>query len=160
MMKKRSEPKPFESEAEIKSALMGYLARREYTRQELTDRLSARCDAAMLASVLDQFEEAGYQSDQRFAGVLLRSKSQQGYGLRRVQMDAKRKGLDNTLMQEAEESEEIDWFELAKSVYQRKFSQPLEKGDYKGYQKRQRFMVNRGFSFDQIRYAMESSPEE
>jgi regulatory protein len=159
-MKKQVNPKPLETESEIKSSLMGYLARREYSKQELIDRLSARCDKTMLLKVLEQFEEAGYQSDERFAGVLLRSKSQQGYGLRRVQMDAKRKGLDSNLIQEAEEQEEIDWFEQARSVYQRKYSTKLEKGDYKEYQKRQRFMINRGFSFDQIRYAMESSSED
>jgi regulatory protein len=159
-MKKKSEPKILDNEADIRSALLNYLARREYSRQELLDRLANRCEQALLHTVLDRFEEAGYQSDERFAGVLLRSKSQQGYGLRRVQMDAKRKGLEDSLILQAEEAEEVDWFELAKSVYLRKYREPVAKGDYKTIQKRQRFMLNRGFSFDQIRYAMDSEQND
>lgn len=152
--------KYLESESELRKALIALLSRREYSRAEIEHKYSSRCDAKLLAAVLDDFHEAGYQSDQRCAGMIVRSKAQQGYGKMRVLQDARRRGVSDDLIEDALREEAIDWFENARRVYRSKFGMPLKDYDRKSYEKRMRFMLSRGFSFEEIKFATEFTDEE
>ena len=57
----------------------------------------------------------------------------------------------NQLLDQAE----VDWFELAKTTAQQKFGDNYPV-DVKEKAKRIRFLQYRGFSFDQINYAIEN----
>ena len=52
----------------------------------------------------------------------------------------------------------IDWFELAVQVFEKKYAGKLIAYS-KGQQKQQRFLYFRGFTHDQIHYAIESSKD-
>ncbi|WP_372739208.1 regulatory protein RecX [Neptunomonas sp.] len=145
-----------ESEAEIRSAVISLLARREYSRAEIEHKYRDKYDAVELASVLDQCQANGYQSDQRFAEMLVRSKAGQGYGLLRILQDGKRKGLSETLLKDCIREQAPDWFELAASLCQRKFKEGVDTQDRKLYEKRMRYLLSRGFSYEQAKYAIES----
>jgi len=148
-----------EQASEIKQAVVQLLARREHSRQELRNKLRSRCESeSLLEQVIDECEQLGYQSDRRTGEMLLRARANQGYGLMRIRQDARQKGLDNELVNSLLEELDLDWFELAKECYLRKYSQPLD-GDYKLRAKRMRFLSGRGFSIDQINYAMAPSED-
>lgn len=147
------------SEKELWNKSIQYLSRREYSRKELFVKLGKQSPEAV-DSVLDTLEKDGYLSDRRFTESFIRLRVAQGHGLNRVRFDLKKKGVEASLISEVLEELEIDWYELATEVYRRKYSQPLHKTDYKERSKRMRFMSQRGFSMDEIRYSLENSEHQ
>lgn len=134
------------------------LARREYSRAELTQRLLSREHSAeAIAACLDELASEGLQSDTRFSQSFLRSRVARGQGPLKVRVELERRGVERSLvattLAEAEREGEVDWFELACEVLARRFSQggdtPRERA------RRERFLASRGFNFEQIRHALE-----
>ncbi|MCE8020827.1 regulatory protein RecX [Halomonas sp. MCCC 1A11036] len=134
------------------------LARREYSRAELAQRLSARIHSPeAIDDCLDALAEAGLQSDARFAESFLRSRVTRGQGQLKIRAELERRGVERTLiaavLAEVEQESEIDWFELAREVLERRFSSPGDSPRERA--RRERFLASRGFDFEQIRYALE-----
>lgn len=146
-----------ETEAEIRCAVISLLARREYSRAEIEQKYRDKCDPTILANVLDRCQADGYQSDPRFAEMLIRSKVNQGYGLLRILQEGKRKGLNETLLKETIQEQAPDWFELAIALCERKFKDKTDKQDRKLYEKRMRYLLARGFTYEQAKYAIDSA---
>lgn len=151
-------PEPLTTK-ELWHRAISLLARREYSAKELADKLAALAEPESVAEVLQQLISDGYQSDQRFTESFIRMRVGQGHGENRIRFDLQRKGIPAELIAECLEMQEIDWFELALDQYRRKYRGTAVAGDYKERAKRMRFMSQRGFSMDQIRYA-ESAVEE
>ena len=147
--------KPTElSESELRVAAIGLLSRREYSRHELYQKLIARTSSeTYLLQLLDQLIQSGYQSDQRFTETFLRSRINRGLGQMRIERELKEKGIDRDLIEQVFQ-DEIDWFELAYDCGLRKF-RSLDLNDYKERQKAFRYLAYRGFSMDQIHFAIE-----
>lgn len=147
--------KPAElSDSELRVAAINLLSRREYSRHEMFQRLEPRSkDESQLQKLLDKLVEAGYQSDQRFAESFLRSRINRGLGQMRIARELKDKGIDSDLIEEMM-SLDTDWFQLAYESGMKK-SQSLDFNDYKDKQKLFRYLAYRGFSMDQIQYALE-----
>jgi regulatory protein len=149
-----------ETEAKIRNAVIALLARREYSRSEIEQKYRDKYDAVLLERVLDHCQEAGYQSDQRFAEMLVRSKVNQGHGLLRILQDGKRKGVSEALLKQSIQMQAPDWFALAAELYQRKFKEKTDKQDRKLYEKRMRFLLSRGFTYEQAKHAFETADTE
>lgn len=136
---------------------IGLLARREYSRAELAQRLRKKAfDEAAIDECLTALVEQGLQSDARFAASFVRSRLLRGQGVIRIKGELRQRGVDqealNVAFAEVEESEQVDWFELARETLARRFDAP---GDNpKERARRERFLANRGFDFEQIRYAL------
>ncbi|GAA0695524.1 recombination regulator RecX [Marinobacterium maritimum] len=146
--------KMLENEADIRNAAIALLARREYSRAELVRKLGPRVEAeTMLASVLNQLEQDGYQSDQRFAEVFARSRLGSGYGQMRIRQELQRKGIARERIEQVLLEQETDSRQLALECHQRRFGE-TSPADQKEYARRMRFLVNRGFSFEDARYAI------
>lgn len=143
-----------ETESELRNAAFALLARREYSRSELERKLGQRCeDPELVQQVLDRFAEDGYQSDERFARVLARSRLGSGYGAMRIRQELRQKGVESTLIEQVLEEESSDGYQQALECCQRRFGdQPP--AEPKEYAKRMRFLVNRGFSFDEAKRAI------
>jgi len=152
--------KALETEADIRNAAIGLLARREYSRAELWRKLSPRVEeAALLEQALDRLQEAGYQSDERFAEIFTRSRLSSGYGVQRVRQELRQKGIDAELVVQALEAAEFDGSAQALDICRRRFGeQPPDSP--KEYARRMRFLVNRGFSFDEAKKAINAAAEE
>jgi len=144
---------------QLKHRAIGLLSRREYSRTELSRKLntvaldvSDELRYQLSETVLDDLIELGYQSDLRFASGFVRYKAQSGNGPLKISKELMYKGVDRKLLDIVIEEEQIDFFEIAADLMVRKYS--LEKlSDYSNYQKAFRYMANRGFSTDQIKYA-------
>lgn len=140
----------------VRIAAMDLLARREYSRKGLTEKLEKRFEEkALISQVLDRLQEDGLQSDQRFTEAFVRSRLYRGHGLQRIRMDLCQKGVSDSLLTEVVNLLDIDWYSQARDVAQKKFG-ALPPVDAKEKAKRVRFMKYRGFSFDQIDYALKS----
>jgi regulatory protein len=66
------------------------------------------------------------------------------------------KGIDRSLLEKVIEELEVDWFELAQDAYNKKYSNTPADLEYKDKAKRVRYLMYRGFSYDEIDFAMQA----
>lgn len=130
------------------------LARREYSRSELQERMQRQgYDTALTESVLSDLQARDLQSDERFAEMFVRSRIMRRHGARRIAMDLKMRGIDQYLVQQLLAASDIDWQTMACDALQAKFKTPPH--DLKTRARQQRFLASRGFSGEECRYALE-----
>lgn len=99
---------------------------------------------ADIVTVLDNLAKEKYQSDERFVGSYVHSRSGKGYGPERIQLELQQKGVSEAMVNAAFANIEIDWQALAKKVYQKKFGDSPPQS-FQEKVKRQQFMRYRGF---------------
>lgn len=139
---------------------IGLQARREHSRKELARKLSARgLDPDDTAAALEQLAERGYQSDTRFAEMLIRTRLGSGYGPLHIRAELGTHGISEvtaaTLMAEAEPN----WPDLAREALRRRYAgRPAQ--DRAETLKRATFLQRRGFELDTIRAATSSESED
>lgn len=147
-------------ESEAYAVSVGLLARREHSGRELSAKLDSRgFSPEVVEAVLARLVAERLQSDERFAEVYLRQRSEKGYGPQRIAAELRERGIDDQLissqLRQAEAEGEIDWFERADAVYAKKYGRrPIE--DIKERAKRLRFMQYRGFTHEQIAAAIDA----
>ncbi|MCW8107656.1 recombination regulator RecX [Alteromonas ponticola] len=132
------------------------LARREHSEVELVQKLIQKgFDPASVQPVLIEFQQADIQSDKRFAESRVRHAANKGIGPNRVRAELSQHQIDDEFIHVAFSETDIDWFELAKAVHTKKYAS--QKPDtFKDKQKQRQFLQYRGFTFEQIQYAMEN----
>lgn len=139
---------------------IGLLSRREHSSKELLQKLGQKGLSKELAlQVLERAQQQQYQSDQRFAELLVRQSLQKGQGMQVLKQHAFEQGLAQDLLQQALDSVAPDWFELALAQYRKKFGEQPAGSDKEKY-KRMAFLQRRGFSAEQIRYALTYSEDQ
>ncbi len=84
---------------------------------------------------------------------MLRQLILKGLGPRRLNQELKARGISEAWTSCAEAADiEVDWFEQARSVYEKKFPTPIDQSDRSAQRrewgKRARFMQYRGFEPD------------
>lgn len=128
---------------------MRALARREYSAQELRRRLEAAgADPAIAGSVVGEFADAGWQSDERFAELLLRTRIEHGFGPLRIEAEMQAAGIEEALAAQLLAQADCDWRVLARDVHGKRFAgAPANARDW---QKQYRFLAQRGFSAEDI----------
>lgn len=136
--------------AMLRRAAMDYLARREHSVQELRHKLLLKCDDnALIEQVIRTLQEDNLQSDLRFAQSYLRSRVQRGFGPQAIKQALKQRGVSSSVIEQAFSAESLDWFAQISSVYETKYGQ-ISTVDAVQKAKQQRFLLSRGFSFEQI----------
>ncbi|MHA7881049.1 MAG: regulatory protein RecX [Saccharospirillum sp.] len=135
---------------------LNLLARREHSQQELREKLLRRYPEAVerIEQTLTQLVEQGLQDDQRFAEAFVRSRVQRGHGPVRICFDARQRGVE-TRVKDALSDAEIDWFESAAAIAERKLGS-ADPSDRKTQARLYRFLAQRGFQPDHIRHAVDS----
>ncbi|MGB1271333.1 MAG: regulatory protein RecX [Endozoicomonas sp.] len=129
----------------LRLSAMNLLARREFTRKELSRKLGYLTnDSGLIDEALNRLEAEGLLSNHRFVETFIRSRLNRGHGPVRIRQDLRQKGCDDDAISVALEETEVDWFELAESTRQKKFgeaapSEPKEKA------RQIRFLQYRGF---------------
>lgn len=143
----------------LSNVALGLLARREYSRGELVERLARRSNnEVLIGQVLDALVEQGLQSDQRFAENFVRYRIEQGKGPLKIRQDLRQKHIDSALIDATLDQEPEFWSDCAERVYTRKFGNKALDGD-KDFARRLRFMVSRGFSAQQTYPLIERSKQ-
>ena len=141
--------------AQVRKAAYAMLARREYGRQELVNKLLGKGHAAELVeSVTAQLVAERKLSDERFVDAYVRSRGNRGFGPRRIEAELRERGVASELADEriaaGPSEEETDWVASAEAVRSKKFGEALP-ADFAERAKQMRYLEYRGFTHDQIR---------
>lgn len=135
---------------EVITIAIRYLSRRDYSRRELYDRLQTKGFAsAVIEAALNDLEEKGYQSDERFAETFLRSRVNKGDGPFKIRMQLGQKGVGKAVITQLFDSIDIDWLAQAHKVRQKHFGDQLP-ADSTNLSKQMRYLRNKGFYQDHI----------
>lgn len=82
------------TKARLRSLAFAYLAKREHSQQELTQKLLAKGgQPANISELLAEFATKNYQSDHRTAAMLVRQGVFKGYGRKRIALMLKQHGV-------------------------------------------------------------------
>ena len=138
---------------------MRMLAKREHSVVQLKRKLAARGhDETVAADVVADMTEAGWQSDERFAETLARSRAGQGYGPLRIRAELKEARVPEARIRAAFAALECDFTEVAQQLHARRFGKVPARGAE--FQKQYRFLAQRGFDSAQIRAVLKGDPED
>ncbi len=161
-MRKRPKPEadsPPTSE-QIRDTALRLLARREHSRRELSWKLEARhLPTDLVTPVLDRLEEERLLSDARFSEVYARSRCERGYGPVRIRAELQERGVAEALIEEALAAAESDWLTRVRELCRRRFGDQAP-GTWDERAKRGRYLVQRGFSSEQIRRALDGRDDD
>lgn len=139
------------SRKQIHQSITRYLAQREHGFNEIISKLVQKGYLASLSrEVLEGFRDNDWQSDVRYAELLIKRRIDRGYGSQFIIAECRSKGLNGNLIQQIMATLDVDWSVLAAEVVVRKFGKNPPK-DTKALLKRQNFLGNRGFRMDEIR---------
>jgi regulatory protein len=139
---------------------LGLLTRREHSRKELTRKLTARGVAGDdAAAAVERLAGDGWQSDQRFAEFLLRSRLAGGYGPLRIRAELATHGLDRDAIAAVMNTFDGDWTETACDLVRRRFG-PGSLADAGQQRKAADLLTRRGFDGDSIRAALRRAVED
>ncbi|MFW1676687.1 regulatory protein RecX [Pontibacter sp. JAM-7] len=144
---------------ELRNSILRLLARREYSRYELMQRYSKDTAEDVVESVLDELTESRYLSDARFAESFMRQRLMQYHGWQRISYDLKSKGIGAELRQGVYDTLDVDWKALACDAWAKRFKQPPERQDRKGYARQMRYLMQKGFSHEEANYAIRHACE-
>lgn len=132
--------------ARLRGYAFALLAKREYSKVELTQKLLLWAeDANEVENLVNEFIERNYQSDQRVAEQMLASQLRQGKGLAQIQQKMKQKHIDHHLVEQ--ELAEVNWLAQAYALKCKKFGTDVVL-DAKIRAKQVRFLQYRGFDLN------------
>lgn len=138
---------------------MDFLARREYSHQELAVKLVTKYaltadQLPLLDAMLDALVKDGLLSDRRFAESLVQVRIRRGQGPRRIIQELRERGIGSELAAAALQTADADWSQLARDVAKKKFG--IEAApDVRQQVRRRRFLQYRGFDAEQINFALD-----
>lgn len=142
----------------LETRALQYLAKREYSRHELEQKLSVHEHSRQQVSdLLDQLERDGYLSTERFAEQTARIRRSR-LGSQRIVRELKAKGVDEHIIADILPVLKDNDLETAWRIWQKKFGAPPV--DPKARGKQIRFMMSRGFSSDTINTILSQADRE
>jgi regulatory protein len=136
-----------------KTQALKLLARREHSARELKRKLAARgiTDDDAAAAVEHAIAE-NWQSDSRYAEMLVRTRIAGGYGPVRIEAELEVAGVPSGQIRAALDGAEVDWQALAREQHAKKFGAPPTSSAERA--KQYRYLQGRGFDSGQISAAL------
>jgi regulatory protein len=136
-----------------KTQALKLLARREHSARELKRKLAARgiTDEDAAAAVEHAIAE-NWQSDSRYAEMLVRTRIAGGYGPVRIEAELEVAGVPSDQIRAALDGAEVDWRMLAIEQHAKKFGAPPTSSAERA--KQYRYLQGRGFDSAQISAAL------
>ncbi len=151
---KKAAPEKTEQKNPLLEKAVSLLNYRAHSRKELADKLKQKtgCDDADLNEVLDRLEELGFLNDRTYAASVVRSCGRKGYGAQRALSELSRRGIPKELREEAlNELPENDG--TLERLIRARLRNPSDRDEIR---KVSAAMVRRGFSWDEIRRALQN----
>ena len=140
----------------LKARAIGLLARREYSRAELTAKLLASgASVADVDAALDEVAAKGFLSDSRFAYAVVRQKAG-AYSRRAISETLKAKGVTGEAAAEAIAAQGVDDDAALVALWQRRFGCPPASDREKARQVR--FLQSRGFALAAVFKLLRNPP--
>jgi regulatory protein len=139
---------------------LALVARREHSRVQLKTKLrQSGYEGDETTAAIDRLGEQQYQDDDRFAGMLLRSRIAQGYGPMRLRMELKTHGLGDAAIRALLDAEEVDWLASAANQLRRRYG-GTRAADAAERAKRAQFLLRRGFDGSTVRSVTHADVDE
>ena len=133
----------------VKARAVSLLAQREYSRQELTDKLTAaQASPEEVEQALAQLEAKGLVNDARVVETLVNRRSGK-LGATRLRQELQAKGVSAELVAETMAGLKGTELARAQAVWQKKFGQLAATSAERN--KQARFLASRGFSGEVVR---------
>lgn len=111
--------------ARLRFSALDSLGRREHSKRELANKLSAKFDLPIhspeIQACLDKLALDGYQSDERFAEVFVRSRRSRGYGPLFIEQELRQRGITAELVVAVVNRSDAEWLSLAGDQKRKKF---------------------------------------
>lgn len=138
-----------EQKIQLRKSLMRLLARREQSRLELYQKMQKKgFTTDLINSSLDDFRNQDWQSDARYADMLVHSRLLKCHGPVKIEMELKYKGIETEVIDRSLDMD-IDWIELASTAVNKKYASfPSAQSEIKTCFQ---FLKQRGFTSEQIR---------
>ena len=134
----------------VRESALKLLGRRDHSSKELTGKLLQRgFDTDAIEAVLDELTQAGLHSERRYAESYARQRAMKSYGPLRIRAELSERGIDRDLVRQTLNELDIDFNDLARSFYKRKYSKPVQ--DYQEKARRSQAMARRGFAPEHLR---------
>lgn len=144
--------------AAARTAAVALLARRDFARDELHARLTARgFEAPASAAALEALLAEGLLSDERYAQNYVTYQSGRGHGPVRIAAELRVRGVAESLI-EAAIASGPNWRALAAAARIRRFGKSAP-ATWREKARQARFLQYRGFSADHIRAATGADPD-
>ncbi|MGY3902998.1 regulatory protein RecX [Aeromonas lusitana] len=146
--------------AAARAYAMRSLARRESAESELAGRLRKQgFNEEVIEATLEYCRGHRWVDDERYGAMSVRAGAAKGQGPIKIRFDLRRKGLDDVQLETAFDQPELDWFELAFELLQRR-ARASDLADFKLRMKWLKYLLGRGFNQDQARYAISAMQEK
>jgi regulatory protein len=141
------------SNEKVMTAALRLLTRREYSRQELSHRLSQQFDANEVVAVVDECIRLNLLSEDRFVESRVRHRIGQGYGPERIKYDLRQHGIEDDSVHAHLEEDELFWIQQAEQLILKKYG---NKDIDTQKLKIQRYLYQRGYSMRVIHQALKN----
>jgi regulatory protein len=131
------------------------LARREHSRAELGRKLTQRgFPELLIGEALDALEAENLLSDLRFAESYVDHRTARGQGPRKIRYELRERGVSDDLVMRFIDADRQRWCQRALAVRHKRFG--TERPDDVRERSRQtRFLEQRGFEAEHIRFALD-----
>ena len=150
----------FADPKEARKKAMDYLARREYARHELEQKLiTAGFESTIAIDAVSKLAKEGLQDERRFVESFVRSRIGQGKGPVRIRQELGERGVSQALIDEVFDTVTEDWFELAQQIRTKKFGAERPR-DFEEKARQMRFLQYRGFETAHIQAAVSPHGED
>jgi regulatory protein len=141
---------------ELRDRALRALARRDHSRAELAQKLSTHATPEDIAALLDQLQQSGLLSDERFAEGFVAVRAAR-FGAAKLRHGLRARGLAETLIEATLVAERETESARARDVWRRKFG--ALPANAEEYARQARFLQGRGFSGDVIRSVLKEFGE-
>ncbi len=123
---------------------MDLLARREHAADELvTKLLKSGFDETTARTAVSGLAADGLQDDGRYVESLVQTRIRQGKGPERIRAELRQRSVAAGVVEQAIDTADVDWKELASEVRVRKFGS-ASPADFKEKARQMRFLQYRG----------------
>ena len=151
-MKTLDEPKA------IRLKIMDFLSRREHSSKEIYEKMAQRVESVeLLKDSIEELQNDGLLSDERFAESYFQSRKRRGFGPIRIKYELNQRGIEERIFNSVQK--DTDWSSLAFDALKKKTGGrfPIEDKDKT---KLRNFLNYRGFEFSDINKAFSMLNEE
>lgn len=130
----------------LRRAACALLARRDYTQQEIAQKLCDKgYDADHIAQIVAELTATNLLNDQRFTENYIRYKRNQGYGPKYIQRALAARGITAAIIADELNIADNSWLIDIRRLWQKRFK-GHHPTDYKQRAKQMRFLYARGFT--------------
>ena len=142
-----------------KNAAFRLLEVRPRSVEELTARLRLKnCPAGLIQETIQFLKKYNYLDDRQFAADWIRARLKQGYGLRRIEMELRQKGVDQAIIDAqataAKDAQGANGEETLRELTRRRAARFESLDPLKRKKRLFDFLARRGFDIEEIQKAI------